>query len=315
VIAFQDPLGQLPEAASTFAPDVDGLFYFCTWVSLFFFALILVLILFSAIKWRRRTADQPAASNVTHNTNLEIVWTAIPTVILMVIFAWGWKGNLDQSVAPGDSLQYRATAFQWGWNFYHPGDTQPSEDIYVPLGKPIKFTIDSLDVLHAFFVPAFRCKRDVVPGRYQVVWFRPTMLGTFPIFCAEYCGNGHSKMTRQVHVVTQDKFDTRPWAKLSDVPEERGAMYYRMNCLACHSLDGKAGTGPTFQDLWDRKSAMSDGTEIVVDEAYVRESIRMPNAKKVKGFESAAMTQFTEAMLSDDAVSDLIAFLKTVKSK
>lgn len=316
MIAFQDPLKQLPVRASTFAADVDGLYYFCVWVSIASFALILGLIVVSAIRDRRKREDQEPTSRVTHNTMLEVVWTLIPTVILMVIFAWGWRGQLDMAVAPGDALQYRATASMWKWDFFHPGENTPVDELYVPLNKPVKFTLDSRDVLHAFFVPAFRAKRDVVPGRYQTLWFqatRPSPQDGFWLFCAEYCGDGHSLMRKRVHVVGDADFAGRPWAKLPEEPAARGEIFWRRNCSACHTVDGSTATGPTFKGLWGREETMSDGSKVAVDETYVRESIRNPQAKIVKGYESAVMTPFPVDTLPDDQVGDIIEYLKTLK--
>jgi len=183
LILPQDPLGQLPPAASTFAGEIDGLFYFLFWISVFFFALILGLLVYSAVKHRRKSIEQPAASNVTHNTPLEVVWTLIPTIILMVIFAWGFRGNQDQLIAPADALQYRVQAQKWSWTFFHPDSSTPvANEVWVPRGKPVLFRMTSSDVLHSFFIPAFRVKRDVVPGVQQLVWFEATEVGDYDLF-------------------------------------------------------------------------------------------------------------------------------------
>jgi cytochrome c oxidase subunit 2 len=317
-LAFQDPLGQLPPQASTFGPDVDGLFYFCTWVSLFFFFLLTGLLTYSSVKYRRKTEHQPPASTVTHNTTLEVVWTLIPTIILMVIFAWGFKGNLEQILAPGDSLQYRAVAKQWGWDFFHPGDPTASGDgdLWVPLNRPVKITMESQDVLHSLFVPAFRAKRDVVPGRYQALWFRTTQLGTFDLFCAEYCGKGHSEMSRKVHVVTDDEYAKKPWQKRPEDPIEWGKqLYTTKGCVACHAVAKgvESPVGPTFYGLFGREEEMEDGSRVTVDEAYIHESLREPQKRIVKGFATkGAMTVFGPDSLPDDAVSALIDYIKTL---
>lgn len=339
VIAFQDPLGQLPPQASTFAGDVDALFYFLVWVSIASFTLILSVLVYSAIKHRRKTADQPPASDVTHNTTLEVVWTLIPTVVVMFAFAWGLKGNLHQQVAPGDALQYRAEAFKWGWRFYHPGSTVASEHVYVPVDTPVKFTMTSDDVLHSFYVPAFRTKRDVVPGVRQIVWFEATqvngpvldpngnlmtdeygnVLGGYDLFCAEYCGKGHSLMHRKVFVLSEEDYAKRPWDVLPDTPVGRGEYYYGVNCKACHTTDGTSGVGPTFQGIWGREERFSDGSSYTVDEAYIRESIRDPQAKIVQSPPGkfygppSPMPQFGEGQLSDEAIGDIIEWMKTLK--
>jgi cytochrome c oxidase subunit 2 len=333
VIAFQDPLGQLPPPASTFAGEVDSLFYFLVWVSLASFGLILAALLYSSIVHRRKTEDQPAASNVTHSTTLEVVWTLIPTVVVMVAFAWGLKGNLQQQVAPAGALQYRVEAFKWGWRFYHPGSTVVSEHLYVPVNTPVKFTMTSEDVLHSFFVPAMRAKRDVVPGVRQIVWFEATELngpvldaqgelqrdeygnvkGGFDLFCAEYCGDGHSLMRRKVFVVSQEEFATKPWDKLPEDPVGRGEFYFKINCIACHSLDGSRLVGPSFKGIWEREGRLEGGASYVADEAYLRESIRNPLAKIVETYPAGVMPVFGEGQLSDEAVGDIIEWMKTLK--
>ncbi|MHC5066057.1 MAG: cytochrome c oxidase subunit II [Planctomycetota bacterium] len=326
MIAFQDPLGQLPEAASTFAPSVDGLFYFCVWVSIFSFALIAGLLTWSSVMHRRKTEDQPPISNVTHNTTLEVIWTLIPTIIVFIIFAWGWKGNLDQSVAPSNALQYRVTGQQWNWLFYHPGSSFPANELYVPVNTPVKITMDSKDVIHSFFVPAFRVKRDVLPGRYQIIWFEATKTGVYDMFCAEYCGTEHSKMTTKVHVVTQEEYDEQPWNVRPDDPIEWGAqLFTTMGCNVCHSTDGSPKIGPTFQGIWGKEEEviLADGSTqtITVDREYIRESLYTPQAKIVKGFEAAgAMTAFSAAEIPDTPEGDshldaLVAYIESLKDQ
>ena len=250
--AINDQWGQLPELASTF-DHVDGLFYFTYAVCIFFFVLILGVLAFSCVKYRRKTWDQPAASNTTHNTPLEVVWTVIPLIIVMVMFAWGFKGCLDMTTVPLEASRntYKATASQWSWAFTHPNDPVTSPDVWMVVDRPAQFHLESVDVLHAFFVPSMRAKRDVIPGRFQTVWFTPTKLGTSHLFCAEYCGKDHSRMYARVHVVTAEEYAKRPWDQWKDdTPENtlKSAMsIYKTRCNTCHSLDGTPGTGPSWK--------------------------------------------------------------------
>ena len=312
-ISIQDPLNQLPPPASNFAGEVDGLFYFLFWICVFFFTLILGLIVYSAVKHRRRTPDQPAASNVTHNTPLEVVWTLIPTIILMVIFAWGFKGNKDQLVAPADAHQYRVVAYKWAWEFFHPDSNTATPELWVPLNEPCKFTLTGRDVLHSFYIPAFRVKRDVVPGVKQIVWFTPTQLGEFDLFCAEYCGDNHSMMRTKVHVVTREEFDTRPWPEVPDEPVAAGEYWYNLKCIACHTLDGSQRVGPSFQGIWMREGKLASGESYVADEEYIRNSIRNPWSQVVEGYPPQGMTVFNEADLSDESSGHIIEWMKTLK--
>ncbi|MCA8943805.1 MAG: cytochrome c oxidase subunit II [Planctomycetes bacterium] len=309
-----DGIGQMPPAASTFASDVDGLFYFCFWLSVFFFFLIAGLLVYTTIQNRRKHESQAAASSVTHNTALEVVWTLIPTIILMVIFAWGWKGNLEQSIAPGDARQYRATASQWSWAFQHPGQKDSTlNEFWCEVGVPVKFTMSSKDVLHSFFVPAFRAKRDVLPGRYQTVWFTPTVEGDYPLFCAEYCGKDHSQMISTVHVVSKERFDEKPWNKRPEKDEDWGAQFYSSLCIACHSIDGTPRVGPSFKGLWGKTEVLADGSTVTVDRNYVHESIRNPSAKIVKGFEGVVMTPYDESMIPEEGIDAICKYLETLK--
>lgn len=322
---------QMPAPASTFAADVDGLYYFIFWVSVFFFVLITGLLGFAVIKWRRRTEDQPAASTNTHNTVLEVTWTVIPLVLVMIMFVWGWKGALNMTVAPGDCLQYQATAKQWGWAVFHPGATQPFYDpktgrpvFYVPAGRNVKIVTRSDDVLHGLAFPAFRVKRDVLPGRYQSLWFRvpEEYIGqTFEFFCHAYCGKGHSEMWGEVRVISQADYDKspRPWEIEPSDPKELGEMVYKANCLICHTIDGTARVGPSFKGLYgktDREVFMGIGgplARITVDDEYIKESVRNPNAKLAKEHPQGGMVPWPEQLVTEKQLAGLIEYLKTLK--
>ncbi len=329
--ALSDQWGQLEPLASTFS-HVDGLFYFTYAVCIFFFVLITGVLAWSVVNYRRKTFDQPAASNATHNTPLEVIWTVIPLIIVMVMFAWGWKGSLDMTVAPADARQYKAIAKQWNWTFQYPNDAVPSyNELWVEVDKPAAFTLQSTDVLHAFFLPGMRVKRDVVPGRQGTVWFHPTKTGEFHLFCAEYCGQDHSKMYAKVHVVTAEEYQARPWDVLKDsTPEEAAASgenIYKALCISCHSTNGTPGTGPSWagpKGLFkkdgekivgiQRDVVLPDGSTstITVDEAYIKESIAMPNAKKVAElpYRNNNMTAFPD--LDERRVNCLIAYMKSL---
>lgn len=332
--ALSDKWGQLEPLASTF-DHVDNLFYFTYVVCIFFFVLITGVLALSVVKYRRKTYDQPAASNVTHNTPLEVVWTIVPLIIVMIMFAWGWKGSNDMLVAPADARQYKAVANQWSWTFSYPGSkVQSLNELWLEVDKPAAFTLQSMDVLHAFFLPGMRVKRDVVPGRQQTAWFRPTKTGDYHLYCAEYCGEHHSKMYALVHVVTAEEYAKSPWDVLKDsTPEEAiasGENIYKALCINCHSVNGTPGTGPSWggpKGLFakdgdkvvgrSREVVLADGTTqtVTVDEAYIKESIAMPNAKKVAElpYRNANMSAF--ANLDERQVNCLIAYMKSLASK
>jgi cytochrome c oxidase subunit 2 len=325
-----DAYGQLPKLASTFG-HVDGLFYFTYAVCIFFFVLIVGVLLFSVVRYRRRTWDQPPASNTTHNTPLEVVWTVIPLIIVMVMFAWGYMGARDMTVAPLEASRntIKATAKQWNWTFSYPNHpAQSFNEVWVEVGKPVQFLLESTDVLHAFYLPAMRVKRDVIPGRYQTVWFEPTEVGEFHLFCAEYCGKDHSQMYARVHVVSAAEYGAHPWDKWDDstpaAAAKSGASLYSQICASCHSVNGSAGVGPTWKGLYVKNA---DGTivgrqreviengarkTITVDDAYIIESIRKPDAKKVaeEPYVRNAMTAFPD--LDDRKIKGLIEYMKSL---
>ena len=313
---------QLPEPASTFAWDHDNLYRFVEWTCYVFFALIMGVLLYSVIKYRRRSEDQPPASFATHHTALEVTWTVVPLIIVMVIFAWGWKGASDMMVAPADSLQYEVKAERWLWRFKQPGETEfVAADFWVPISKPCQLTMSSADVLHSLFIPAFRVKRDVLPGRYQTVWFEATMLGVFDIFCTEYCGENHAKMTGKVHVVSQKNWDDylsgkqqKPWDPYEGKTDlERGKIVWRQYCSACHSYDGTDNTGPTWKGIWGTEEELEGGRSVTVDEEYIFKSVRDPSADVVKGRPATGMVPFPEDKLDDEKVEWVIEFIKSLK--
>lgn len=320
-----DTFGQLTTLASTF-DDVDNLFYFTYAVCIFFFAIITGVLLYSVVVYRRKTYDQPPASTATHNTPLEVMWTVIPLLIVMVMFAWGFKGSLDMTYIPSDARRAKATARQWNWTFSYPNDpAQSYSEVWVEIDKPVEFLLESVDVLHAFSLPSQRVKRDVVPGRYQSVWFQPTLLGDFHLFCAEYCGENHSTMYAQLHVVTAEEYADRPWdVFLNSTPEETvasGKSLYGRVCASCHSIDGSPLIGPSWKGLYVKaadgtitggKREVIEGTErktITVDEAYIMESVKDPMAKRAVGFENNTMTV---PALDDARIKAIIEYMKTL---
>lgn len=325
-----DTFGQLPKLASTFE-HVDGLFYFTYAVCIFFFVLITGVLLYSVFAHRRKTWDQPPLSNVTHNTPLEVVWTVIPLIIVMIMFAWGFKGSLDMTTIPQAAKQntYKATAKQWNWTFTYPNHpAQSYGEVWVEVDKPVQFLLESTDVLHAFYVPSMRVKRDVVPGRYQSVWFTPTTIGDYHLFCAEYCGDDHSRMYAQVHVVDAETFATHPWDVWDDsTPElaaKSGEGLYKQLCISCHSLDGTPMTGPSWKGLFTKNEAgeyvgrqrevieNGETKTITVDEAYIIESVHKPDAKKVAEtpYRNNNMTAYPN--LEERKIKGLIEFMKTL---
>jgi cytochrome c oxidase subunit 2 len=219
-------------------------------------------------------------------------------------------------------------AAQWSWTFFYPNDTASSlNELWLEEGKPAAFTLESKDVLHSFYMPSMRVKRDVVPGRLGTVWFQPTLSGNYHLFCSEYCGKDHSIMYAQVHVVSKESYDKRPWDTWDPTkPAEGGEKIYRALCKSCHNIDGTKSTGPPWNGLYGKTETVfvggPHGTEqqVKVDDAYILESIRQPQAKLVKGYENNIMTTFDDKMLpgpegpaDKDRIHGIIEFMKTLK--
>lgn len=318
-----DTYGQMQKLASTFS-NVDGLFYFTYAVCAFFFVLIAGVLAYTVVVHRRKTFDQPPASNVTHNTPLEVVWTIIPLIIVMVMFAWGYLGARDMSTVPADARWYKASAKQWNWTFSYPNNPSTSVgELWLEVDKSAAFVLESTDVLHAFYMPSMRVKRDVIPNRNQTIWFHPTQLGDFHLFCAEYCGNDHSKMYAKVHVVPAEEYAKKPWDTWDDAnPAKGGESLFKSLCSSCHTLTGMPLVGPSWKGLFVKgpdgkvvggpREVVVDGkkTTVTVDEAYITESIKKPDAKKAFGFEKVNMTAFPD--LEEKKIKGIIEFMKTL---
>lgn len=303
-----------PDVASTIAQKVDTISYFILLVSIFFFFLIFIAMIVFIVKYRRINGSK-ATSQVDHNLKLEIAWTVIPLILLMIMFVWGFRVYLEMSVPPKDSIEIRVTGQKWFWTFdYANGASSPGE-LVVPINIPVKVLISSKDVIHSMFIPAFRIKMDALPNRYTVAWFEANKIGEYPLYCAEFCGTQHSGMRAKVRVVSKQDYDE--WLEKAGAggegvaPEEYGAtLYKKYACSTCHSLDGSKITGPTWKGIWGRHEATSKGP-VTVDENYVRESILVPTAKIVEGYQPVMPSY--QGILKDKDIDAVIAYMKTLK--
>lgn len=306
----------MPPSASTTAGDVDSLFYFLLWVSVFFFALIVGLSILFITKWRRRKGDTGRLdTGPTKNTLLEVAWIVIPTIIVVIIFIWGFRGYMNLSVIPANAMEVKVTGQQWFWSFQYPEGASTVNELVVPVDTPVKLTLSSQDVIHAFYVPSFRIKRDVLPNRYQFAWFEATHTGEYDLFCAEYCGSKHSQMTGTVRVLSGA--DYKAWLEGAALagegmaPAEYGGRLYESKaCVTCHSLDGTPGNGPSFLGVFGHEVTLEDGSTVIADENYIRESILNPKAKLVAGYQAVMPTY--QGLLSDGEIDALVAFIKSV---
>lgn len=305
----------LPERASTFAELVDPAFNFYYWVSLFFFALITLLIVIFVAKYMRKRPDQMAESQLTHSTVLETLWTAVPLVLVMIFFVIGMKGYLHMRIAPGNAMTVNVTGQKWSWSYRYPQGFV-TDTLVVPIHQPVKLVMTSTDVIHGYFVPAFRQKADVVPNRYHTMWFEATRAGTYPVECTQYCGTNHSYMLSAVKVVEKDQY--QEWLAAAADPskgktlEEYGKeLYTKRGCNACHSVDGAAMQGPTWKGIWNQPVKLADGKTATVDENFIRESILEPNAAIVAGYPPIMPTY--KGILGDKEVEAIIAYIQSLK--
>lgn len=301
----------LPEGLSTLAPEVDSLFYFVLWVSVILFAGVVAAMIYFMIRYRRRDPGEVPAP-VKENKWLELSWILIPTILVLVVFNWGFKLFIELGVAPPDSYEIQVTGKQWLWEFEYPNGTRVTNELHVPIGRPVRLVMSSTDVIHSFYVPVFRVKHDVLPNRYTAVWFEATEVGEYDIFCTEYCGTQHSGMLAKVIVQPQEEFNE--WLETGGgnfedmaLPEYGQLLYQQQGCAACHSLDGTPGVGPSFQGLFGRAEELAAGGTVPVDENYLRESILQPQAKIVAGY-PPAMPDYSS--LNERQVSALVAFIK-----
>ena len=329
--------GFMPPGWSTVADGIDGVYYFITWLSLFFFVLITALTVYFAIKYRRRTHVTPTGGP-THHTPLELTWSIIPLLLVIAIFYVGMKGYVNLRQAPLGSYVVQVTAQKWTWTFAHPNGANETAILRVPAGRPVQLVMSSEDVLHSLFIPAFRVKQDVVPGRLTTLWFESAPppdgkdMVEFDLMCAEYCGTQHSQMLARVYVYSEKAFEraiyeASIWDK--DIPD--GELWYRAGpriyprCASCHSLEeGKTLTGPSFRGLFEKLQSgeetftngerlgdiMGTGQTYESVEDYIAQSILNPQKHVVQGF-PASMPTF-QGQLNDRRVRAMIEFLRNL---
>lgn len=308
-----------PIQASAHASAVDGLFNFILYLCIFFFVLIIGAMVYFIVKYRRKGNGPERTSPIKGNHTLEIVWSVIPGILLVLIFVWGFKDWLAIAVVPANAMEVRVTGQKWNWTFTYAKEGIVSPDLVVPAGQPVKLVMTSKDVLHSFYIPDFRIKRDVIPGKYTVLWFDPAEEATHQIYCTEYCGTEHSNMLSKVKVLSSAKYEE--WIAnggeeggSSGVPlaEKGKRLYEQRGCVACHSVDGSRKVGPTWQGLFGKPHQFADGSTLAsVDENYLRESILVPGAKVVAGY--ANVMPSYQGQLNDKQIESIIEYIKTLK--
>jgi cytochrome c oxidase subunit II len=303
----------MPPQATELAGQVDALYEFLLWSSFISCVLVIGGLIYFAVKYKRKT-DNDKTPYISHNTMLEFLWSFIPFVIFMIVFVWGWIVFHNLRSMPKDALEVTVIGQKWDWSFVYKNGRRAAGEFVVPIEQNVKLVMTSRDVLHSFFIPAFRTKQDVIPGTYTAIWFRANKLGTFQVFCTEYCGDKHSGMLAKVKVVTRAEYEewlsNEPYKGMA--PVDIGADVYKKRCLQCHTLTAEKNVGPGFKGLWGKEEKLEGGGTALVDENYVRESILNPNAKLVAGYPNGGMTPFA-GQLSEEELMGIIEFLKTVK--
>lgn len=296
-----------PEQASSFAGKVDALYLFLIAVTTFFTVLIFALIVFLSLKYRRKPGRKPQVVHTSHA--LELIWTAIPLGICMVMFFWSAGLYVHMQRSPDDAMQINVIGKQWMWKIQHPTGKREINELHVPANRPIKLIMTSQDVIHSFYLPSFRVKQDVLPGRYTSEWFTPTKVGEYHLFCAEYCGTQHSGMIGKV--IVMEPADYQRWlaGTTDESPVAAGArLFNQFQCFVCHGQ-----RGPGLVGLYGTQVKLADGSTTLANENYLRESILAPNAKIVAGFQPLMPTY--AGLLTEEQTMDLVSYIKSLRTE
>ena len=301
-----------PEAASTMASRVDGLYLFLVGLTVFSTIVIAVLIAVFMIKYKSSSPDSIGA-RIHGGMALEIIWSVVPLIICMGIFVWGARIFFAMARPPAETMNVYVVGKQWMWKFQHLDGQREINELHVPVGRPVKLIMTSEDVIHDVFVPAFRVKADVIPGRYSHLWFEATKPGTYHLFCAEYCGTHHSGMTGQVIAMEPEAYQA--WligaVQEGSLASAGGKLFQDLACNTCHRPDEQA-RGPALQNLFGKHVSLQSGETVLADEAYVRESILMPGAKVTAGFQPIMPT--FQGLVSEEGLLELIEYVKSLKA-
>jgi len=311
----------LPEQGSEIAPRLDWIHNWITDLSVFFTIAICGAMIYFAIRYRKQGGVDHETPRIEGSNFLEIVWTVVPTIICIWVAYYGiviYNEMVDVKEDPEkEFVLINAQGYRWAWDFQYQNGKTTTNEIVVPVGRPTKIILTSRDVIHSFFIPVMRVKKDAVPGAYSHVVFTPVRTGEYPAFCTEYCGTNHSSMLANVRVVSEAEFQrwkndrSDELSKLAMSPVDLGrSLYVDKGCNACHSLDGSAVVGPTFLNLFGSERKFTDGTTTVADENYIRESILYPASKISAGYQNL-MPAF-EGQISDNEIQGLIEFIRTI---
>ncbi|HEY1328648.1 MAG TPA: cytochrome c oxidase subunit II [Casimicrobiaceae bacterium] len=305
----------LPPSASTMAPRVDALFYAVTGTTVAVAIAVFVALVYFGIRYRAGSPvprhEDIAAAQRRARIRVELAWTLIPLFLFLCAFAWAARLYVERAAPPPGALTVDVVAKQWMWKFQHAGGRREIDELHVPRGQPVKLTMTSQDVIHSFFVPAFRVKQDVLPGRYTELWFTATKPGRYHLFCAEYCGTDHARMGSG-DLVVMDPADFQRWLAESSAPDaaSRGASLFRaLGCSGCHGANA-AVHAPDLAGVYGKPVPLSDGSTVIADERYLHDSILLPRKEIAAGY-APIMPSFT-GRVSEDDVFDLIAYIRSL---
>ena len=301
----------LPPQSSTTAHEIDGLFYFILYTSTILTLLVTAAMVYFVWKYRRRShADRPV--DVHESKWLELSWIVVPTLLVLVVFFWGFRAYVSSSIPPPNAITINVKAQKWSWTFEYANGVQYPNEIYVPVNTPIRLEMTSQDVLHSFFVPEFRIKHDVIPNRFAYVWFEAPREGTYQVVCTEYCGTAHSDMGAKIHVVSRTEYYERiqgPADVARTLTDWGEYAYTRYGCDACHSIDGSSMVGPTWQGTWGQPRPGSPQGE--VNDEYVRAAILYPQEYITPGYENANMPSF-DGQLNEAELAGVAAYMRSL---
>ncbi len=299
-----------PTSASTISQSVDGLYIYllvvCGGVTLLIFAVIAVFV------WRYRAKVHPKAEPLEGSLPVEIAWSAIPLVIFLTFFVWGASIYFAEARPPKDATEIYVVAKQWMWKIQHQNGVREINTLHVPVGRDVRLTMISQDVIHSFFVPAFRIKQDVLPGRYTTTWFHATKPGHYHLFCAEYCGTGHSAMVGEV--IVMEPTDYQAWLSVGGAQGSLMAtgqkLFQELGCASCHRFDTQ-GRGPNLVGVAGKPVLLDDGRTVMADDNYIRQSILQPASQVVAGFKPIMPT--FQGIVTEDQLLSLIAYVKSLR--
>ncbi len=300
----------IPDRASTIAGEVDAIYYFLTFISLFFGGIIVIGLLYSAIRYRK--ASKSSRANAVHDhLGLELAWSLIPLAISIGIFVWSSRVFINMHVAPKDAMEIYVVGKQWMWKIQHPQGNREINTLHVPVGKPVKLIMTSQDVIHSFYIPAFRIKQDVLPGRYTTQWFEATTPGEYHLFCAEYCGTSHSGMIGKVVVMEPAEYEQ--WLAGSGgglaMTTSGQQVFQQFGCQTCHKQEA-GQRGPSLEGLFGTQVKLANGQTVLADQDYIRESILNPSAKVVAGFQ--VLMPMYRTQLTQEQLNQLVEYVKSL---